>query len=57
MEHYINKSFEKAGDAFQQVLEFNPGDLTAKFFLNNTNRYLHHGVPENWTGVEEMLNK
>ena len=57
MEHYINKSFEKAGDAFQQVLEFNPGDLTAKFFLNNTIRYLHHGVPENWTGVEEMLNK
>ncbi|MEJ0104012.1 MAG: adenylate/guanylate cyclase domain-containing protein [Bacteroidota bacterium] len=57
MEQYINKSFEKAGNAFLQVLEFNPGDLTAKFFLNNTNRYLHNGVPENWTGVEEMLNK
>jgi class 3 adenylate cyclase len=57
MEHYISKSFDKAGDAFQQVLEFNPGDLTAKFFLSNTTRYLNHGVPDNWSGVEEMLNK
>ena len=57
MEHYISKSFAEAGDAFQQVLEFNPADLTALFFLNNTSRYLHHGVPDNWTGVEEMVNK
>ena len=57
MEYYINKSFEKAYAAFQEVLKSNPGDLTAKFFLNNTHRYLQQGIPENWTGVEEMMNK
>jgi class 3 adenylate cyclase len=55
--NYLNKSFGKAFIAFQNVLETNPEDHTASFFLGKTARYITTGVPENWMGVEEMLNK
>jgi len=55
--NYLNKSFSKAFMAFQHVLETNPEDHTANFFLGKTARYITTGVPENWVGVEEMLSK
>jgi len=54
---YINRSFEEAANAFEEIIMINPSDLTARLFLSNARRYLHHGVPDNWSGVEEMLNK
>jgi hypothetical protein len=57
LSHYHNKSFSHASDGFQYVLESNPVDLTAKFFLENSTRYITKGVPENRTGVEEMKKK
>ncbi|MGC4036869.1 MAG: adenylate/guanylate cyclase domain-containing protein [Chitinophagaceae bacterium] len=54
---YTGRSFDKASDAFRQITESNPTDLTAKLFLNNASRYLDSGVPDNWAGVEEMLIK
>jgi class 3 adenylate cyclase len=57
IEHYSSKSFEKAGDAFKKIIDLHPADLTAKLFLSNSHRYMQHGVPENWAGVEEMLFK
>jgi hypothetical protein len=32
-------------------------DHTAQFFMDKALQYLRYGVPENWTGAEEMLNK
>jgi len=55
--HYLNSSFESAVSAFQEVLDANPADLTAKFFLNNATVYLNKGVPLNWMGVEQMHTK
>lgn len=55
--NYLMKSFGKAFVAFQNVLEVNPEDHTANFFLGKTARYISVGVPENWMGVEEMLSK
>ena len=55
--HYLNKSFSKAFVSFQAVLETNPEDHTANFFLGKAARYITTGVPENWLGVEEMLSK
>ena len=57
MQHYLNRSFASAIEAFQSIAETNPEDLTARFFLNNATRYLQKGVPEDWTGVVEMTNK
>jgi hypothetical protein len=39
------------------VLAVDPHDLTAAFFMENALKHLHDGVPENWTGAEEMRMK
>jgi adenylate cyclase len=57
MQYYKDKEFEKALDEFQTVLENDPDDKTANFFMENTLKYLKTGVPENWSGVEEMASK
>jgi adenylate cyclase len=57
MSDYLNRSFTEAYDKFYRVLELHPEDLTTKLFLNKTNHYLNNGIPNNWTGVEEMHNK
>jgi len=54
---YINRRFDNAVTAFQNVLDVHPEDLTAKFFLTNATRYVNTGAPTNWMGVEEMQNK
>ncbi|MFI5152501.1 MAG: adenylate/guanylate cyclase domain-containing protein [Chitinophagales bacterium] len=51
---YFNKSFKEASDKFIRVLEIHPEDKTTKLFLGKANQYLDKGIPENWTGVEEM---
>jgi class 3 adenylate cyclase len=57
MSSYHDQQFENALQLFQTILTNDPEDLTAHYFLNNTKRYLHEGVPKNWTGAEEMVNK
>ncbi|MBK5272333.1 MAG: adenylate/guanylate cyclase domain-containing protein, partial [Bacteroidia bacterium] len=57
MELYLNKSFSDAIDSFNQVIRLHPEDHTAEFFIEKATRYIKYGVPENWAGVEEMLNK
>lgn len=57
MEQYLNKSFSDAIDSFTQVIHFHPEDLTAEFFIEKATRYIKNGVPANWAGVEEMMNK
>lgn len=54
---YLNKAFTKAFIAFQTILEENPDDHTAKYFLGKTAGFITKGVPENWIGVEEMISK
>ncbi|SRR5579871_1003034 len=57
MSDYLNKSFPEAYNKFNRVIEIHPEDMTAKLFLNNVDHYMNNGIPENWTGVEEMHNK
>jgi class 3 adenylate cyclase len=57
MYHYLNKSFANAIKYFESVIHINPEDRTTQFFLDNSIRYLQKGVPENWSGVVEMINK
>ncbi|MBS1932528.1 MAG: GAF domain-containing protein [Bacteroidetes bacterium] len=57
MSDYFNKSFSEATTKFSKVLEIYPDDMTTKLFLRNANYYIINGVPENWTGVEEMSSK
>jgi adenylate cyclase len=57
MRYYREQHFENAIAVFQQILATDPGDQTAKFFMENASRFMRHGVPENWMGAEEMLTK
>ena len=54
---YHDQQFENAVQVFQTILSTDPGDLTVIFFMENAMNYLREGVPENWTGAEEMLSK
>lgn len=57
MQEYLNRSFASAIKVFQAITEANPADHTAAFFSSNATRYLQKGVPEDWSGVVEMMNK
>ena len=57
MNSYHDQQFENASEQFQTILTNDPDDLTAHYFLNNTKKYLQEGVPNNWTGAEEMISK
>ncbi len=57
MNYYFDQHFENAIQGFQTVLKTDPDDRTAIFFMENALKYLNNGVPENWTGAEEMLSK
>lgn len=57
MNSYHDKEFEKALQLFQMIVAKDPDDLTANYFLDNTKKYLREGVPQNWTGAEEMISK
>ena len=57
MNAYKEQRFENAIRHFQSVLVNDPDDLTAQLFIDKAMHYLQNGVPENWSGVEEMANK
>ena len=57
MHAYFQQQFENAVEGFQQILATDPDDHTAIFFMDNAFRYGNTGVPENWTGAEEMISK
>ena len=54
MQDYCKKSFSEAIIQFQSVIESDPDDHTARYFLQKANDYLVQGIPDNWTGIEEM---
>lgn len=57
MGFYFEQRFENAILAFQNIIEADPGDHTTNYFMENALKYLRNGIPENWTGAEEMLSK
>lgn len=57
MNSYKEQRFENAIRLFQSVLAIDPDDLTSQFFIDKAMHYLREGVPENWSGVEEMMSK
>jgi len=57
MYYYLNRAFGNAVKAFESIIDINPADLTAQFFLDNSISFLQNGAPENWSGVLEMVKK
>ena len=54
---YHEQQFENALELFKLILSTDPDDQTVRFFMENASRYFDQGVPENWTGAEEMVTK
>jgi len=42
---------------FEEIIQQNPADKTAKLFLHKAKQLAKMGVSENWTGVELMGQK
>lgn len=57
MIYYQDQRFENAIQSFQFIIANDPDDLTANLFMENALKYLKEGVPENWTGAQEMMHK
>jgi class 3 adenylate cyclase len=57
MNYYFDQQFENAIDGFRSIVTTDPDDHTVNFFMENALKYAESGVPENWTGAEEMLSK
>ena len=57
MSFYLNKSFEKANEAFEKVVAYNPDDHTASFFYNKTRQIVNTDNYENHAGIVKMSDK
>lgn len=57
LRHYFGRAFAEASVAFNRVLQKNPGDITAKLYLQRCAEYMVKGVPDDWQGVETMTEK
>jgi adenylate cyclase len=54
---YLSGQFAEAEPLFRDVLEANPEDKTAKYYLGRTLTYLAEGIPQGWSGFEIMTSK
>ncbi len=54
---YFDKKFAEAATPFNKVLEVNPGDKTAKLYLERSAQFMVQGVPDDWEGVEAVETK
>ena len=57
MSLYMDQRFENAVQIFKSIIVTDEEDQTAAFFMEKALHYLKKGVPENWTGAEEMVSK
>ncbi len=49
---YYQQKFTKASVKFQEVIDAYPEDQTSKIFLEKSAKYMVHGVPDHWDGVD-----
>ncbi|EIJ42015.1 signal transduction histidine kinase [Beggiatoa alba B18LD] len=54
---FFQKSFTPATQQFAELIEKNPADKVAEFYLERCQYYAVHGVPDDWEGVEELQEK
>lgn len=57
MRCYNDKQFENAIRLFGSIVATDPDDETVQHFMRNAIKYQQEGIPANWTGAEEMVNK
>ena len=51
---YNEREFTQAKEIFQKVLQFNLQDRAATMYVERCEYYQRHGVPEEWSGIEDF---
>ena len=46
--------FEKALALFKEVNTINPHDKTAELYISRCEKFIEHGIPKNWDGIETI---
>ena len=54
LQKYKNKEFIEALKAFNMVVKINPSDKAAMLYISRCQKYIDHGAPENWDGIERF---
>ncbi len=54
---YYDKEFARANVKFNRVLEQNPEDKTARFYLQQATCFIERGVPPDWEGIETLVKR
>ena len=57
LQHFSEGAFPEAALAFKHVLEENEKDQVARHFYDRSSKLAEEGVPDNWSGVEELFSK
>lgn len=57
LKYFFDREFTSASVHFKRVLDMNPQDKTAKFYLERSALHMVQGVAESWEGVETMDSK
>ena len=57
LEFFQEGQFLKSSDAFKEVLEVHPGDVTSLNYLEECKRILEAGIPIDWDGALQMREK
>lgn len=52
-----NRNIDRAAQVFEQIVQLNPADEVVNVILKRCQYYQEHGLPENWDGIERMLEK
>jgi len=54
LEHYFERRFPEAAEAFHALAQRHPADPVVQMYLQKATQLAEHGAPEGWTGVEAM---
>ena len=51
---YKSGKFKEALAAFTEVYATTHHDVTANLYISRCNRFIKHGIPEDWDGIERI---
>lgn len=54
LELYYQQNLTQSHQEFQKILNLNPQDIAAKFYLKNCENLIKRGIPEDWDGIEHL---
>jgi signal transduction histidine kinase/class 3 adenylate cyclase/ActR/RegA family two-component response regulator/Tfp pilus assembly protein PilF len=57
LDNFLNMEFAEATALFDRIIKINPGDLVSTHFRQQAAHYTVNGAPENWDGIERLIEK